>query len=52
MTGERHGVAIVEIRSRPGITEERGRYVMTTILFLKTTFFVAKNLSKSRQEFV
>ena len=52
MTGERHGVVTVEIRLQLGITEERGRYIVTSILFLKTTFVVVTNLTKSRQEFV
>ena len=47
MTGERQGVGTVKGRSRPGITKERGRYVVTSILFLKTTFVVTTNLSKS-----
>ena len=48
MTGVRHSVTIVEIISRLGMTEEREGYVVTSILFVKTTFVVVTNLSKSR----
>ena len=47
MTSVRHNVAIVEIMSRPRMTEEREGYVVTSILFVKTTFVVATNLSRS-----
>ena len=48
MTGVRHSVTTVEIMSRLGMTEEREGYVVTSILFVKTTFVVVKNLSRSR----
>ena len=43
----RNSVTTVEIMSRPGMTEEREGYVVTSILFVKTTFVVTTNLSRS-----
>ena len=51
MTDVRHSVATMEIMLRPEMTEERKEYVVTSILFVKTTFVVATILSRSRPGF-